>query len=213
MPTLEPCQRLFPWTRGGVELDPTQIVTPRVNTVERVTIAPGLCLSNFTHIVVWCAPALSAILSLLCRWTPHAHRLLACHTHGLARSQVKPHSFACMHLAPTCLLVLACWPVLACRHCVVPVLCPAPQPRVAACAGAKWRRRTLGTWPCPPQRRLRAPRRLAASCWAACERMHMRRCSSDAGCVAHSQVVRLDIKPRACPEGVHVRLDFFLLVL
>jgi len=67
----------FHWTRGGVELDPTQIVTPRVNTVERVTIAPGLCLSNFTYIVVWCVPALSAILSRLCRWAPHAHWLLA----------------------------------------------------------------------------------------------------------------------------------------
>ncbi|KAK9837414.1 hypothetical protein WJX81_000687 [Elliptochloris bilobata] len=43
--------------RGGVELDPTQIVTPRVNTIERVTIKPNLCLSNFTHIVVWCEVA------------------------------------------------------------------------------------------------------------------------------------------------------------
>lgn len=43
--------------RGGVELDPTQIVTARVNTIEQVTIKLGLCLSNFTHIVVWCEVA------------------------------------------------------------------------------------------------------------------------------------------------------------
>ena len=39
--------------RGGVELDPTQIIQPQVNTTARVTIKPNLCLSNFTHIVVW----------------------------------------------------------------------------------------------------------------------------------------------------------------
>lgn len=36
-----------------MELDPTQIATARVNTREVVNIKPGLCLSNFTHIVVW----------------------------------------------------------------------------------------------------------------------------------------------------------------
>lgn len=60
--TASPCWRTYslqPLTattyagRGGVELDPTQIATARVNTREVVNIKPGLCLSNFTHIVVW----------------------------------------------------------------------------------------------------------------------------------------------------------------
>jgi hypothetical protein len=195
-----------------VELDPTQIVTPRVNTVEHVTIAPDLCLSNFTYIVVWCAPALSATLPFVCHRAPHAHRLLACWWPGTEIGQAKLYrTYAtCVHLlACACLLACPCLP--AALH-VSAVSCASTED-TASGAGAKWRRRTLGTSPCPPQRRLRAPRRLAASCWAACERMHMHWCSSDTGHVAQPGLAEVYMGPGACPVGMHVRLDFFLPTL
>ncbi len=141
--------------------------------------------------------------------------LVACmHADGLAQKEVNPICFACIHVASTCLLGLpAGLSLLAGSRRVVAVPCASTED-VASGAGARWRRRTSGTWPCPPPRRLRAPRRLAASCWAACERVHMRRCSSDTGHVARSQVACLNFKPYGlCPVGVHVRLDFFFPTL